>query len=278
MNETQLCEPTQKLHQGDIIRIHDSGNSNHPTLGVIINADCDLENDKLDGVIAYLPVYKFRDYLIKFWIENYVNQKRANSLSNLTKICKLSSSNEEGDLLEWLSTESPETVAEKLSISLSLKPKIAENVRSELITVHKCLSPDYSNLEILTYFCEREKPKHMETARKMVADAKKNMGDGHFFMSEIVGEEEIGFVIRMRRIYTIDAAQCYSSMAEQRAKASGIGVSAGRIARLTPLYQFKVAQLFANQFSRIGLPNEMTQLSELAVESLAQQLAGEIKL
>jgi hypothetical protein len=103
------------------------------------------------------------------------------------------------------------------------------------------------------------------------------MGDDHFFLSEIVGEKKIGFVIRMRRIYTIEADRCFTSEAELRAKSSGSGTAAGRKARLTPLYQFKVAQMFASQYSRIGLPNEITQLSQLVIDDLAQQFAGDIK-
>lgn len=274
-DETQLCEPTQKLHQGDIIRISDQNNQHHPNLGIIINADCDLENNKIDGVIAYLPIYSFEEYIKKFWIENYVRQKRDSSLANIGRICKLSSV-ELSDLLDWISSSTPESIADKI-IKSSTKKTDAAVVKNELDTVHKCISLDCNGLEILTYFCEQAKPKHMDTAKKMVAEAKKNMGDGHFFVSEIVGEQDIGFVIRMRRIYTIDANKCFTSIAEQRAKIKGKEISAGRIARLTPLYQFKVAQLFANQYSRIGLPNEVTQLSELAVDSLAQQLAGGIK-
>lgn len=275
MNETQLCEPAQKLHQGDIIKINRPDNPRHPTIGVIINADCDLENNKLDGVIAYVPIYEFDEYLTKFWLGNYVSQRRKASLSNIAKICKLSPRETE-DLAEWLSVELPKVVATKI-VKVSLKKTDATTVNSELITLHKCLSSGCNDLEILTYFCEMEKPKHMDTARKMVEDAKKSMGDDHFFISEIIGEKNIGFVIRMRRIYTIEADQCFTSVAEQRANASGIRESAGRIARLTPLYQFKVAQLFANQYSRIGLPTETTKLSGLAIDSLVHQLAGGIQ-
>lgn len=275
MNETQLCEPAQKLHQGDIIKIHHPDNARHPTLGVIINADCDLENNKLDGIIAYVPVYEFGEYLTRFWIENYVGQRCKSSQANIARICKLSSKESE-DLVDWLSVASPEVVATSL-VKDSLKKADATTVNSELITLHKCLSSGCNALEMLTYFCELEKPKHMNAARKMVEEAKKSMGDDHFFISEIVGENEIGFVIRMRRIYTIEADQCFTSVAEQRTNASGVRESGGRIARLTPLYQFKVAQLFANQYSRIGLPTETTKLSGLAIDSLVHQLAGGIQ-
>ena len=59
----------------------------------------------------------------------------------------------------------------------------------------KRLLSGVNDLEILTYFCELDKPKHMGTVRKMIEEAKKSMGDDHFFISEIVGENNIGFVI-----------------------------------------------------------------------------------
>jgi hypothetical protein len=279
MNESQLCEPTQKLHQGDIIRIYNVDKLRHPTLGVIINADCDLENEKLDGVIAYLPIFEFEEYLTKFWLSAYVSQRREASLANIARICNLGSQ-ERLDLVDWLSNDSLQAVIVKTKLTtdaLKLNKKDTADVNVELTTLHKCLTVGYDRLEILTYFCELKKPKHIDTAKNMVSEAKKNMGDDHFFLSEIVGENKIGFVIRMRRIYTIEADRCFTSEAELRAKLTGSGTAAGRKARLTPLYQFKVAQMFASQYSRIGLPNEITQLSQLVIDDLAQQFAGDIK-
>jgi len=48
-----------------------------------------------------------------------------------------------------------------------------------------------------------------------------------------------------------------------------------RIAKLTNLYRFKVAQLFAYQFSRIGLPDEITALNEVAVQAAVLNLGDD---
>ncbi|BBB70173.1 hypothetical protein UNDYM_5920 (plasmid) [Undibacterium sp. YM2] len=276
MNETERCSPAQNLRQGDIIKIFNVDTQQHPSLGVIINADCDLENNKLDGVIAYLPIFSFEEYLTKFWLRTFVASKLENSLKKFSSFL-VYNDQEQSDLKDWLSSDPLEKVIAKLDPDISkLNSKNKTAAIIELTTLYKCLTADLNNLEILTYFCELKKPAHNDAAIKMVLDAKKSMPDDHFFLSDIIDEKRIGFVIRMRRIYTIQADFCFRSEAEMRTKATGTVTTAARKVRLTPLYQFKVAQLFASQYSRVGLPNDITDLGQLVIEDMAQQFAGAI--
>ncbi|MCB0361003.1 MAG: hypothetical protein KDD44_15245, partial [Bdellovibrionales bacterium] len=77
-----------------------------------------------------------------------------------------------------------------------------------------------------------------------------------------------------RRIYTLPVAQYFVSESEQKSQSTGDRPTAVRIARLTELYRFRLIQLFAYQFSRVGLPDEVTALSALAVDDLVQRFAG----
>jgi hypothetical protein len=98
------------------------------------------------------------------------------------------------------------------------------------------------------------------------------MGEGQFFVSDLVGRPELGFVIRMRRIYSLAKESVFTSLAAQRTRSDGDQITAVRFARLRPLYRFKVLQLFAQQFSRIGLPDQVTALSALAVDDLVANM------
>ena len=64
MEETEIAPQDSGLRQGDIIKLYSEKNSN---FGVIVNADCDLANDKIDGHVAYVPIYTFPDFIERFW-------------------------------------------------------------------------------------------------------------------------------------------------------------------------------------------------------------------
>ena len=271
MKETEQVELGRELRQGDILRIEDDRmRTALPALGVIINADCDLAHNKIDGVVAYLPIYSFRDYIALFWAPVFIAAKKKSLLEVVQKAASLNEGETE-DLLRWLISSEPRTIATKLGATLGMKPKMVDELGELLEKLRGCIDPHADPFDTLCRFCRQERDPTSYAEKQLIA-AKKDMTDGHFFISEIVGESDIGFVIRMRRIYTIDAKCCFTSVAGQRASSSGVGHTAVRVARLTPLYQFKMAQLFAHQFSRIGLPDEVSALSQLAIADMASQL------
>src|SRR5690606_4470775 len=107
-------------------------------------------------------------------------------------------------------------------------------------------------------------------AKTHITAAKKTMGDGHFFISELIDDTNVGFVVRMRRIYTLPEVDYFVSTSEQRSQSEGDRPTAVRVGRLTGLYRFKLLQLFAQQYSRIGLPDDVTALGSLAIDDLVE--------
>lgn len=274
MQETQRSETAGKFRQGDILRFEGLESSRTYSRGIVINADCDLENDKLDGVIAYLPLYSFEEYLEHFWLHNFVLQFENNLLSSILNLCQLdrTDNNNTKELLIWLDQSGPSEVSDKLVAQKRLKPRDEAVLREKLLQLAHCRSPRAKSLKEFHVFCSWDK-EPTGYALKQLNSAKTAMGDDHFFLSEVVGEKELGFVVRMRRIYTIDAQKCFTLASEQRARTDGQGMSAVRIAKLTDLFQFKVAQMFALQYSRIGLPNEFLSLNGLALDAIAHDLS-----
>ena len=271
-SETERPSIQTPLRQGDIIKLE--GDKQGPTasdLGVIINADCDLAHNKTDGVIAYLPIYRFKSYLENFWAGDHVDDLREALFKQVQRICAL----EDGDkdnLERWIVISDPNEISEKLSSNHNLKPNQKQQLSDAVKRLRLCLDPKHRPFDTFLEFCrcESDPIKH---ARKQVANAKKAIGEGHFFVSEIVGEPDVGFVIRMRRIYTIDAASCFTSIPALQTSSIASAQTAYRLAALTPIYRYRVAQLFAQQFSRIGLPDEMTALSDLAIDDIISPLA-----
>lgn len=274
IRETEKADSSTELRQGDILRIEHSQSGHLPDMGVIINADCDLAHNKTDGVIAYLPIYPFPTFLEHFWIPAYLSNVRTDSTKQVLDLLDLREEEQPSEyenLHSWLATSLPEELAGRLLANGQVKKKNLDALLMHLCRLHTCLNSQARPLEAFASICRNEKDPKAH-AEKQITTAKKNMGDGHFFVSDICGCADIGFVIRMRRIYTIDADRCFTSTAAQLASSNGTTTTALRVARFTKLYQFKIAQLFAQQFSKIGLPDEISELSDLAIADLVSKI------
>jgi hypothetical protein len=274
LTETQRVEPAEELRQGDILQLQRSyGGDDYPALGVIINADCDLAHGKLDGVISYLPIYSFREFFSRFYAPAAVRAEKNNTITFLKEAFELDDT-ECDNLEQWLRSTAPDIVAEKMLGTASINKKHHDGILSKLIKLSNCIDKSNTSLGIFRKFCAQDKnPKAY--AKRHIEEAKKKTADGHLFVSEIVGQPEVGFVVRMRRIYTIDVNTCFTSYAQNQSLGGNLSESAVRVACFSSLYTFRIAQLFAQQFSRIGLPDELIELGELAISDLVSQLSGD---
>ena len=264
--ETERVLPSEPRGQGDIISIEHASVSAEPTLGVVINADCDLANGKLDGVIAYLPIYPFKDYIARFWAPGHIDEVRGAATNRIVETLGDEATAAES-LHAWIVTDGAEAVGEALAKSPKLKKSQAASVTHEIRRLAITLDQNADPFSRFVSLCQIEQDGRAY-ARKQLGAARKAMGEGHLQISDLVEHPDVGFVIRMRRIYTIAEDLCFRSKAEQLARSGGAETTALRIGRLTELYRFKVAQLFAQQFSRIGLPDEITAMGSLAIDDI----------
>lgn len=270
--ETERGSVHDPLSQGNIIQFKATSlDEQTPELGVIINADCDLRHSKIDGVIAYLPVYSFETYLKTFWARTYVDTVATQALDRLRVLCGLLEA-EVDDLKSWISTERAEVVSDSLVSTIELKKGQAEQVRSFVSTCSSCLQADKSHFDRFIDIAKTYKDPQVEVERHMTA-ALKGMGEGHLFVNEIVGFQQLGFVVRMRRIYSLPAESCYQSYSDWAAHGTS-GLTAFRSCRFSPIYKFKLAQTFGHQFARVGLPDESRDFATIAIGELSERLLG----
>ena len=271
MRETERAHPEEEFRQGDIIRLEGGVTMGGTSrLGIIVNADCDLVHGKLDGVIAYLPIYPFKEYVDQFWTPKYVEEIRRGYLNDLSAICRLSAE-EIDDLVLWLRKGAWQEIHARLSATVDFNRRQDKAIREALEALVKCCSPQCDSFKIFAWRCGRDK--HPENyTRKQIDRAYKDMGDGHLFINDIIGDDGIGFVIRMRRIYTINVDCCFQSESDRLKSTDGDQLTAARCARLAAPFRFKFAQMFAYQFSRIGLPDDTVALNQLAIDNLLDDI------
>lgn len=264
MEETELTLQDSAFRQGDIIKLYGVKNSGY---GVIINADCDLANGKIDGHIAYVPVYPFPDFIERFWAADQIQSINKNCQNDLKRFLK--SQSEIDDLLSWLGHEGVDSVIFQLCAHLVLKPKESEDLKKLIRKLSACMQG--TTLKCLTdiYSLEKNPEKYAST---QLSSLKSSLGEGHLMISCIVGVEGLGFVMRMKRVFSICQELCFRSPAEHLIKSTEDAVSAVRIARLTSTYKYKAAQVFAQNFTRIGLSDEVSRLNDLAILDIVENL------
>lgn len=271
--ETERAPQGGPLCQGDIIKVDWPSTTQGPRIGVLINADCDLAHRKTDGVVAYLPVYTFREYISQFWAPKYIIDSIKSYTNSVLKIVK---DNDVDALHVWLRTSHPNAVAEAITHDKDLKSADSAKLARDLHSLAICLDSESSEMARFKKLCSLT-PDPESFSRKQISSAKNGMGDGHFIVTDLVGESSVGFVIRMRRIYAIPEMDIYFTESDRLSKSDGSKPTATRVARLVSIYRFKVLQMFAHQFSRIGLPDELTELSSLAIDDLVAELVGDGK-
>jgi hypothetical protein len=217
MQETEFVRPTDAFLQGDILRIVDTNeNPSMPPYGIVINADCDLAHFKIDGVVSYIPLFPFETYFAAFWVPTFIEARRIELLDALAQICALSRGQLD-PLEEWLREEGVQQVACQLADTYQVKsailiPKLQE---LELISQTK-----HFDLRLLHKLIRIQHLKIGDALAKYAKRALKSLGEGSFFLNEIVGVVQIGFVARMKRVYSLDVSFVFRSISDFRLNAS----------------------------------------------------------
>ncbi|OUJ02146.1 hypothetical protein [Acetobacter cibinongensis] len=268
--ETEKISSQVPKAQGDIIQLEWPDSYDGPVFGIVINADCDLEHRKNDNVIAFIPIYSFHDYLSKFWASGHIDEvlKKATDF-----ILSITGDQDQEALYLWLQSSSLDVVTSSLLTSLKLKKKEIERFKDELRKISICRDENYRPIDRFKQLCAIA-PNPKKYAQVYILAAKKAMGEGHFFISDFLDQNNIGYVVRMRRIYILQEQDYFLSISDQKAHSQGNRLTGVRVGRLTALHRFKIIQLFAQQYSRVGLPDELTELEDLALEDIIEHFSG----
>ena len=269
--ETEYISSDAPFGQGDIIQL--GKRPRPPHLGVVINADCDLLHHKTDGVCSYLPIYSFEEYLLEFWIDQFLESQKHQILTQIAQT--IDQPTTELDTLKiWLESDDHAAIPDRLTEELELKPK-AQSTLTKLVERYTAtFSSEKLPIQNFETLCRAQK-NPINFARNQLTAACKDMGEGHLFINEIYGHSQLGYVVRLRRIYSIQSTNYYRSEYELLKTPSSHIDCALRIARLTTLMRSRLIQLFVHHFARVGLPDEINDFRQLIVDDVATTFMGE---
>jgi len=270
LTETQYISSDAPFGQGDIIQLPERPHPPH--FGVVINADCDLLHQKTDGVCSYLPIYTFYEYLIEFWIGRFLESQKKQIATQITNALKQPDSDLEY-LVQWLESDDFASLPEHLTDEFGLNKK-TKSTLSKYVTLYSTVfSPCRTPIANFVALCYEQVDPAKYAKRQLIA-ASKQMGDGHMFLNEIHGQTELGFVIRTKRIYSIETDRYFRSEHELRKSPYSQRDCALRIAQLTTIMRFQLIQLFVHHFTRVGLPDHIRDMREFIVDDIATTLVG----
>ncbi|MBW7849789.1 MAG: hypothetical protein H3C38_04750 [Rhodospirillales bacterium] len=253
--EIPSCEET--LLQGDIIQWHrPRDNSPGESFGIVINADCDIFNDKAGAFLTYIPLLSLSEYMNCIWSPQLLDDIMSKKISEINSyICTCLSVDAIRELA--LSEDNDSAL-----VSLAGNPQKVPQLRKLLGQFGIILKAKFAGHQkgFFLTLCEvraklTEKPVG-EATTLMQNQFRGHLGDRNqndcFFLSHVPGLENRGFAAAIRYFRTIHANQIVKSKAEWYSAES----KALRIGRLKPVLKYALSQKFSSLFLRIGLPKE----------------------
>lgn len=249
--------------QGDIFKKTKTNTDEDNEIFTIISADCDIANNKLGrSGLACLSILTLDDYffkehclakhqkLIKSELDNLINLINTHWLSISDKNQKIESKNIEN----WIKEEEVNVILTTLKVE-------KKEIKTKIIKLYDIVNRysahinnnNYENIDLLTIANGKkhtEKVDKNKIIKTYMGELRKNPPQDLFFIPSIPTLENIGYVVKLRSLFFVPTAHCFSSTSEsKKAETSYI-----RIGRLTPTFKHALSQQFGTLFSRIGFP------------------------
>lgn len=266
-----------EIRQGDIIRMMGPASSNTVIYGVVVTADCDIAQRKAGGQYTWLQILPIKDYIQGPWAEQQL-QKLAdkhnkalceNLNAQLRRLDGALSPLTPVTLADWLKT----CTAEQILLQITGKePAPGQKVLRDLKGLAWALvegeQSAFARLEQSWGFFGIEPAKR----REAVVNAFKTSGgfQDYFVLPELPGADGYGFVVLLRSMSTIMAADLF--LTERDARIHDKPNAFHRLGRLHDGIRFAIAQRLAFLFSRIGMPSAFESACETSIDILADDM------
>ena len=283
--ECERCDGKDALRQGDIIAAQPGTASWHdPTkrFGIIISADCDIEQGKGGSSLVYLPIISHIDYINLVWIPQEATKIDLSARSSIDKLLRdVDPSLSSRHLFGWSKRSGSENLLDNLkskALPILSEDKLAERLRLIVDTFLRTV--ELSDLQAGTAPTERseilkrinsffdlrdalEKPAkaglvHRKSAIENALQALQTRIDT-WLIKDLIGldpdmleQHTYGYVVPMRLFSRVDTTEILKDKIEWY----GDKDKYLRVCRLRCVYKSDLMQRFSNMFSRIGLEDQ----------------------
>lgn len=239
--------------------------------GLIITADCDIENGHPDQELVYLRIVSQSDYVDIFWSRAKLLIARRNALRDLvpqlnkfrTEFLPEVEPLGESDVLSWVISSTSNEIAEAVRVTDEKRDKLIKNVEKTRSAASLADAPIGSScLERLLQLRRQERSVALSQAAN---DLRSNRDELFFITSLTEPEDTSGYYVLLDQIGTVRRDQIGDSMEAVKTGQK----SAYRFGSLFPAYKYAVAQRFAFLFQKIGLPNEHNDRRDASLARLS---------
>lgn len=266
--DCSLAEDSAPLRQGDIFAWVDRAYTRPwRTFGVVITADCDLEQKKTKGVLSFLPALTFEDYIWSFWrterFSPILDKLRTKAIDRLNKVLVRLRADRKPisteAALAWIGRTSSDGLANEVGLTDAGQIRDFCSVIDSFKAVQRLLETDAPDIALLNkcYALHRGvvTPEDFSDLARDVQSKISSLPGDVFFVSGVDGIERFGLFVMLRHI-----SQCnVDDVAVRPADLRWGGAKARRMARVNAPYKFALAQNMARVFLDIGLPSSYSE-------------------
>jgi hypothetical protein len=247
------------IWQGDLLGFGDWERA-HPLerYGVIVTADCDIQQARPDRDVVYLRIVSQKDYIDFLWAKEKLEKIRDRCLADATEMINRLRRQQEPEVVDLELSEvdrwTAEASADEICASI-LKPEHSEKSR---------LLANIGRFQKAALYCQQTAGKAclsklsdiqarsitdlMKTAGNELSDVRDNL---FFILGFQEREDKVGYYVLLDHIGAVARDHITDSLGELRRGSK----KAYRFGRLNQQFKYAMVQKFAFLFQRIGLPD-----------------------
>lgn len=276
-----------EVQQGDLFRILGSleelGNAEAQSEWcLILTADCDIAQNKLDSCFTVLSVVSAGKWLEVVWADEKVDQAIAKGISDLS--AKIWAHDKKRDpSVSRLSKEVAhrfvmESTPSKIEEVFAPDKQFAQSVTKNVGALKDLLDCQRRGENLAGWIRWR---KFIGGSDKSISsdirEAFSNMRGGYFFLPELPGHPLVGHVVLLREIRVAPIASVFRRSIDIRNTKVAPPYFLRR-GRLSDNVRFAIAQQVATLFSRVGLPSSFEDECEHAKEAASEEALSRLEL
>lgn len=275
------------VQQGDLFRaitsLDDLSNeSDESQFYLILSADCDIAQNKLDSCFTILPIITAERWIETVWADQRCDQVLDKALNKLSE--RLWAHDKQRDpAVSRLSRAEVkryvvESTPEEIEAAFAADAAFAKYVSKQAGALKALIQSQAANQHLRGWLAWSETQEgSRKVAVSQLRDALSTMRTGYFFLPELPGRGGLGHVVMLRDVRAAPLENVFRRAIDIR-HTSAKPPYFLRAGRLSDTVRFAIAQQVAMLFSRVGLSTQFEEECEFARDAASEAILARLGL
>lgn len=275
-----------EVQQGDIFRIiqslDDLSTDEDANWCLILTADCDIAQNKLDSCFTVLTIVTASAWLETVWADEKVDQALTKGLNDLSTRIWNHEKKRDPAVARFSRAEArrfvDESSVDNIDRAFGSDERTGQWIKKQVSALKDLAIGQVTNQKLAAWIGWR---RFLEMSDKAIAsdirDAFSNMRGGYFFLPELPGQSHIGHVVLLREIRAAPLESVFRRAIDIRSTTTPPPFFL-RIGRLSDNVRYAIAQQVATLFSRVGLPASFESECEAAKDTASEEILKRLEL